>query len=605
MSESNEYFVLTVITGDKAAENFILDSQYHRIATGLGERCTFRLPGGVYSVKVKAGSLSTQKPVVLYSDQTVVFDLLKFWSPAPLEDTSQTTGFQADTAVSYSKREQADVSIGTGSKLFLFGTIYDNRELEVMDQSRDPAIGLTLRNSKDEVLVDFGDPAIGTYSFERNPWAACEVDVEPGIYTLCVETAAKEVYKHNIVACRNWQTQVFFQPKDYGTSERDIRADLITSSVFMSRLGEGFNAGSRSSSLEDPDFRLTELLRQGLISKRNIVSEEVYSSLSSPGLKDPMRGIYAAHMLVLNGGYNREELKAIVENLRSLLGRAHPDVEAIACKLDLPSDFLFDTFPMLASSWQFALDRSITNKQLIPEGSLAYKLAGQFWNCDLWLVWGMEQRAALRYEDLQLESVVAEKMRLKDQARGSLLEKIIRAGMKLLPFLRERLDDPEKLWSVDTLTTLSKSLGIPKGRLLEVLKSIDFKDIKARVETKLKAEKVANDPQKGQWGGKPEVNSRRLSATVEAASMQGFYKVTLLVESTSDQIPLTGEVRFYLHDTFYNPERVEKVKEGKAVLELHGVWGSFTVGAVADNGATELELDLAELPGITEEFRNN
>jgi len=33
--------------------------------------------------------------------------------------------------------------------------------------------------------------------------------------------------------------------------------------------------------------------------------------------------------------------------------------------------------------------------------------------------------------------------------------------------------------------------------------------------------------------------------------------------------------------------------------------GSFTVGAVCDNGDTILELDLAELPGVDQEFRDN
>src|SRR5688572_15705346 len=119
MSGETQLYTLTVETGDKAAENFILDSQFHRIASSIGERCTFQLPKGIYSVKVRAGSTTDERPIVLTEDKTVTFESLKFFSPAPLEATNSTTTFQSDQAINYSKRNNADVIIGTGSKLFL------------------------------------------------------------------------------------------------------------------------------------------------------------------------------------------------------------------------------------------------------------------------------------------------------------------------------------------------------------------------------------------------------------------------------------------------------------------------------------------------------
>jgi hypothetical protein len=61
-------------------------------------------------------------------------------------------------------------------------------------------------------------------------------------------------------------------------------------------------------------------------------------------------------------------------------------------------------------------------------------------------------------------------------------------------------------------------------------------------------------------------------------------------------------VDFYLHPIFAKHRETVLPKNGMARLELI-VWGSFTVGAVTDDGTTNLELDLAELPGVPEAFR--
>ena len=62
-------------------------------------------------------------------------------------------------------------------------------------------------------------------------------------------------------------------------------------------------------------------------------------------------------------------------------------------------------------------------------------------------------------------------------------------------------------------------------------------------------------------------------------------------------------VIFALHPTFGDPPaRIVTVEDGEAELTLLS-YGSFTVGAIADDG-TELELDLAELPGVSQTFKD-
>lgn len=119
----------------------------------------------------------------------------------------------------------------------------------------------------------------------------------------------------------------------------------------------------------------------------------------------------------------------------------------------------------------------------------------------------------------------------------------------------------------------------------------------------LRKEAVANDNQKNQWGGLSERNDRKITGEVTGSDYD--YEIVLKVFSTKPvENPLDGYVNFYLHNSFNRKVRKIKVREGIAKLVLYA-YGSFTVGAVCDNGRTWLELDLAELPGVSEKFKKS
>ncbi|SHH04841.1 hypothetical protein SAMN05443663_105109 [Flavobacterium defluvii] len=115
-----------------------------------------------------------------------------------------------------------------------------------------------------------------------------------------------------------------------------------------------------------------------------------------------------------------------------------------------------------------------------------------------------------------------------------------------------------------------------------------------------------NDPQHGQWGGNAINNERQLSAEVIERS-KGFFMINIKVESTNADNPLkSGEIILLaLHNTFGDPPfRLLTVENGKAELSLFS-YGSFTIGAFADRGKTELELNLATLPNVSEYFKTH
>jgi hypothetical protein len=112
-----------------------------------------------------------------------------------------------------------------------------------------------------------------------------------------------------------------------------------------------------------------------------------------------------------------------------------------------------------------------------------------------------------------------------------------------------------------------------------------------------------DDPQKGLFGGNPEAEGRRLEARVTRTSgRRELFHVALWVHAVDRARPLSGPVVFHLHDTFRPSVRTVEPVGGIARLDLIA-WGAFTVGAVADGGATRLELDLADLAEAPEPFR--
>jgi hypothetical protein len=114
----------------------------------------------------------------------------------------------------------------------------------------------------------------------------------------------------------------------------------------------------------------------------------------------------------------------------------------------------------------------------------------------------------------------------------------------------------------------------------------------------------SDDPNKGQFGGSPEANGRRLTALIRpsAGPKSSRCKVRIRVESTDPARPLTGSVTLFLHPTFGEWASYDLDVAGGVAEDEITSYGAFTIGAVADDGATRLELDLSEVDGGSERF---
>jgi hypothetical protein len=181
--------------------------------------------------------------------------------------------------------------------------------------------------------------------------------------------------------------------------------------------------------------------------------------------------------------------------------------------------------------------------------------------------------------------------------------------------------------AVPWLFPFLKSLTLPGGtvvefreKLREVEKKVDVIEDSGRLPGRPEPEKrdshrsiaadaaIENqwntDPNRARFGGSPRANDRVLEAKIEpaAGADSAACRVSLSVRSIDAARPLTGKVTFYLHPTFgSSKEHDVSVVNGVARYEITS-WGVFTVGAVADEGKTRLELNLADVEGGTAKF---
>lgn len=171
--------------------------------------------------------------------------------------------------------------------------------------------------------------------------------------------------------------------------------------------------------------------------------------------------------------------------------------------------------------------------------------------------------------------------------------------LRLLERLRERVFGPPSV----PLRSFSLSVGPPPAPPARADDDLAPPMSPAPAAPVAAAPADSLDQQKGRWGGRAESNGRRLRVENIKAVENLWCEFDLVVESTDAAAkPLEGEVEFHLHQTFRPDVQPKTADNGQARLTLTA-YGAFTVGALADGGATRLELDLAQVDALPSWFR--
>ncbi len=255
--------------------------------------------------------------------------------------------------------------------------------------------------------------------------------------------------------------------------------------------------------------------------------------------------------------YSRTESVEYIQNLYSVLSREMPTIRVVVPDTENVKILTTATDVRLAEAQVVVV---VLGRKSIVDSEFQYKI-----------------REALLYGK-QIVSVFVDGI-----TSTEIIEHLGNVGIGL--FLKDGVYVNANFWPEDVT-----KLVLAVKRSLEVLQPIHYWDSTLNRE----------DLQKGQWGGKPESNGRRLTADIKALS-ETWYRIVLAVQS-KDGSSLEKDVNFHLHPTFGSRINCVKPVDGKATLEIHA-WGAFTVGAETDDGKTRLELDLAELESAPKSFR--
>jgi glycosidase len=391
----------------------VQDGLFRVVENGRGVgRWGGELDAGIYKVRLRTGQALREEHIVL--DRPVVRDFraepLRFASAAPLYDTAKTHEYQVLAARTESR--VVHHRAGAGAQVFVLVRDWaapGARHPRVPD----PAAGLALVGPRGAAACDLRAAARKETDPNQDPWAACNVEVDPGEYRLRLDLPTGPLAVA-VVAPPGWQTLVFAMLRDYpevGPAVR--RADLNEMSVLMARPGTFDPAGD--------DFRLDEVARLALAhDRRRALADEVRDRLLGAKFENPMFGLFGAYLFLraevrrqaaewrrgLKGGASApaaapapqlREFEPVVANLRRLVGPHHPDVEALA-ETVLPgsSSHTFAAPPMLRASWEAVVRATARRPELVPAGSTADRAADRVFGSGPWLVWADRPGAAPR-----------------------------------------------------------------------------------------------------------------------------------------------------------------------------------------------------------------
>jgi hypothetical protein len=363
---------------DPATELFLVDARQNLVARGRQELTTSQ-PPGVYTLKLRAGPSTREELILLDRSMEYPVKPLEFASAVPLEATAQTHEYQQDAAVQHSRK--VHVRIGSGASIYVFAREWmpENRKPV---RGHHPAEGLGLYSVEGNRLVDFQSQSDVDLN-PRDPWAACRVSLDPGLYRLAVRAATGERFEMSITAPPNLYTKVFLLQRE-SQSGRGRRPDLGRASVLMTT--------SADFQTDSPDSRIAEMARLALMDGRKVYSHEMDQLLSGK-YQNPMLGIFGGHLLLLEAQPDLAMLRDVVHNLRRLVGDSHPDVEALALAAGLDTAQDFAVPPMLRQSWRIVVEHSKKNPRLVPPGSLAAAVATQITQQEPWLIWRRPETA--------------------------------------------------------------------------------------------------------------------------------------------------------------------------------------------------------------------
>ena len=467
MSESDNK--LTVTVADPTAEISVIDGNLNRIARSVGH-FEQNLSPGIYKVQVQVGPSIDEQLVSLDQSRDLQFKAPEIPSPVPLESSSRSHEYHREYAISAAANPIDH--FGSGSSIFVFAREWTKSSTGTDDN---PAQDLSLLQEDGTPLVKIADRA--EVHLQGDPSAGWRADLSPGAYRLRLELRDGTAYERSLYATPGFQTQIFLLHREYLLNDRTIchRADLDTGAVAMSA---NFTFDPFA-----PRARMTELAIYALTQTRRILSDALLHGLLDEKFDDPMLGILGAHLVLRDHPEDSRTFQIVTNNLRRVVGLAHPDVQALWLARkdrDDVTTLQLRTPPMLRLSWDIATEQSVADPDVIsPQLDLEATASAP------WLIWRADRATLAANEAAPDQSafvtnVLSEYLKSRNRSDEELAKVMHgffgKAGDRLLSLLPHILQTFRSARTSDQMTLpklseddkieLARVLGV-SGRVLE------------------------------------------------------------------------------------------------------------------------------------------
>jgi hypothetical protein len=468
---------LTVEAADKGTEIFVVDSDLKRIASDVGV-LKQSVPPGIYKIRFRSGQSQIDKLVEVKQDADplkIEGPSVRFSSAAPIEQTSTYQEHHKKAACELSL-SSAGERPGRGSGLFIFV-----RDL-LPGTTGKPWEGLSIHQIDGKPVAELSDGVCSA----KDRYGCLNLEVDPGIYRIRVETGKLGSFEMFAVTEAGWQTQYFAVTEDFPAADTQVhRASLRSSSVLMALQGTGFNPLSEHT-------RLAEMFRIALQSGRNVVTDNEMIRLLKEECENPMLLIFGAHLLIRRRPINHTLISEVVRHLEERF-ELHPDVKSLFLRPGAgapPPDLAFPEPPMLRSSWDLIVRGSRRRMSLVPPGSVSDSVADGLLTSTPWLLHRLDkddedyERAASFSEGRQLlELLVAmgegettfgtKEMKFKDIEQLSPLEQSLLNATMLRPkFSREAGKKDAAFGFASSVSQVLREIDAPNYAIARSVKSL-------------------------------------------------------------------------------------------------------------------------------------
>lgn len=357
----DELFTLDFNPPTPTVEISVVDRRFAPVERSLGQIST-QLPAGIFKLRTRSGRTVEDTVLLLDRNRDKLADEIDVSAsvtvaPIPGTATAQAAPLEAVEAfVKVAADARNDAPAAQSSSITLMARAIAPVEAEVVPSQ--PWKGLSVRDAAGAPVFELKDGEVHGDD-PRAPFAIHAEAVAPGSYFLQLMLDDGLLVEQSMIVPDGWSLEVYVLRRIGLDGKLDFRPRV---SVQMARNDKPCPEEVRN---------LVEMARTALGDERPILSSELEDLLLRK-FCNPMAGILGAHLLLLGQEagqtFDPTLLDNVVERLRELVGKEHPDVEALSLRCnrtDLRRRTRLRDIPMLARSWRLLTGASYAQPNLL------------------------------------------------------------------------------------------------------------------------------------------------------------------------------------------------------------------------------------------------